>query len=132
MTITPQIIKEFDADMAAAMAPVYEKHGMIATSGAFIPSGDGFHFKLNVGSKNTLTTSSGFVANPVLFKGCKNHGDKFNVTIENLGRHFLTGGSEYVFLGVNQTGHFAVGQAVRNGKETKLKAPELQAAIWLN
>lgn len=132
MTITAQRIKEFSNDMAAAMQAVYDKHGLVARPGSFIPSGDGFHFRLNVGLKDTLTVNDGFVANPVLYRGTVKHGEAFGVTVEKLGKRFLSKGIEMVFLGVNQTGHFAVGMKTSNNKEAKVRADELKTATWLN
>lgn len=132
MTISPQLIKDFANDMTAAMQSVYDKHGLVARPGSFIPSGDGFHFRLNVSPKATMTTSNGFVANPVLYRGTVKHGEAFGVTVEQLGKRFLSKGIEYVFLGVNQTGHFALGMKTANGKEGKVKAEELKTATWLN
>lgn len=131
MTISTQRIKDFSLDMAAAMQAVYDKHGLVAKPGSFIPSGDGFHFRLNVGPKDALTNGD-FVANPVLYRGTVKHGEAFGVTVEKLGKRFLSKGIEMVFLGVNQTGHFALGMKTSNGKEAKVRADELKTATWLS
>jgi hypothetical protein len=123
--ITNDLLKQFRADMTAAMAAVYDKHGLTASNANFRYTDTTFKVAFEVGLKAAVGTT-----NPVYFKGTERHGWAFGVTTDKIGKTFKTRGVDYVFEGINQTGHFAIGKQVSNGKSYKIKADELKAAVF--
>ncbi len=132
MIVTTQMLQDFRADMAAAMAAVYEKHGLIGSLGKITYSPTGFSAKFEASLRSELpagVTATAF--NPVFVKGTDRHGYAYNVDSSKLGKKFVSRGMEYTFLGINQTGHFAVGKQTRNGKDYKVRSDEMRTAVWI-
>lgn len=141
--VTRDMLKAFRADMDAAMKAVYDKHGLIGTLGKITFSENSFSGKIEATLKSGLpasvTSSNGCNVNfnTVFVKGVERHGYSYGslgkpVTVEKLGKKFIHAGLEYTFMGINQTGHFAIGMQTRNGKSYKIRPAELQAAKWVD
>lgn len=131
--ISRAMLETFRADMAAAMAAVYDKHGLVASPGRITFGATNFSFKVEASLKSELPANASVQFNPVFVQGVKRHGYAYGgVTIEKLGKKFVSAGREYTFLGINQTGHFAVGKQTVNGKEYKVRPHELAVAKWLD
>ena len=123
--ITKQILSSFRTDMDAAMAAVYEKHGL-TQSAVKISYGD-HTFKVNfeVGEKD----ATGGV-DPTYFKGLERHGWKHGLDTSDLNKEVTIGRKTYTFLGMNQTGHFCIGEdKAAPGKLYKLKGDEVAKAL---
>jgi hypothetical protein len=124
--VTKELLAKFRADMEAAMAVVYAKHNLTASNSKIMYGSDTFKVSFEVG----LTAAVG-TGNPVYYKGTERHGYAFGVKTEQIGKIFKTRGVDYIFEGINQTGHFAVGKKVADGKSYKIKAEELRAAVFV-
>lgn len=124
--VTKELLAKFRADMEAAMAAVYAKHELVAAGTKISYGTDTFKVSFEVGMKDAVGGH-----NPVYYKGTQHHGYAYGVDVNKIGKTFKTRGVDYVFEGINQTGHFAIGKKVADGKCYKIRPEELKAATFV-
>lgn len=131
--IDQEACKTLRAEIDAALAAVMTKHGLIAQIGTIKFSDTDMRCQLTVGVKPTTSTSatSEPAFRPDWIQGARRHGYSYGLpnAVDRLGKKFKNVyGKEYVFLGINQTGHFAIGEV--GGKMFKIRPEEMKLATW--
>lgn len=135
--IDRELLQTLRTELQAAMDAVlakHAKHNLIASMGKITYSDTDFHCQLNVAVKPDVAGAPGVAFRPEWVKGCNKHGWSYGMAdaSSKLGKEFIHNGRVHVFLGINQTGHFAIGQEVAGKKGMfKIRPDQLKAARWL-
>jgi hypothetical protein len=109
--ITTALLENFRKDAQAALAAVYEKHGLTPSGMNFRYNESTFTMKCEIGEKSAIGA-----VDPTYFKGMDRHGFKHSLKTADIGKTVVIRGKSHELLGMNQTGHFCVGKDLTAGK----------------